>query len=91
MINTDYLDIDEQNKTIQFKSGEWQINKNLIIPKGYTFKINSGTVVDLVENSSIKSYSPIIFLGLKDSPIQIISSDKTGEGLLVSQVNSVLR
>ena len=89
LINTDYLDIDEQNKTIQFKSGEWQINKNLTIPKGYIFKINSGTIVDLVENSSIRSYSPIMFLGLKDSPVQIISSDKTGEGLLVSQVNSV--
>jgi len=59
------------------------LNKKLIIPKGYTFKVRSGTKIDLINNASILSYSPINFIGNSDNPILVQSSDTTGQGILI--------
>ena len=42
-----------------------------------------GTVIDLLNNSKIISYSHLYFKGSNKYPVKIISTDSTGEGLLL--------
>ena len=57
------------------------IEKNIIIPKGFKIVINQGQKIDLINNSSIISYSPWICNGSKDSVITIFSSDSSAKGI----------
>ena len=59
------------------------MNKSLIIPKGYTFSAEGGTNIDLIDSAMILSYSKMQFLGNEKNPINIFSSDKTGQGIAV--------
>ena len=72
----------EKNE-ITFKKGNWKIDKDLIIPKDHTLVAKAGVNIDLVDSAMILSYSPIVFLGLENYPINIISSDSSGQGITV--------
>ena len=78
-----FLKIDSLNKTIKIKSGEWELKNNLIIPKDYIFIAESSTSLDFIDSSLIISYSPLRFEGNLDQPINLISSDSTGKGIIV--------
>ena len=45
--------------------------------------IKSGTIIDLVNNSGLIYHTDIQFLGTKEEPIRVISSDNTGKGISV--------
>jgi len=79
--NFEFLEMDEQSKTIRIKEGYWSLNESLIIPEGFSVFCNAGTTLNLINSATILSYSPLRFNGDKESPIEIISSDKTGEGI----------
>ena len=64
------------------------INKKIIIPKGYVVKANPGTILNLTDSSFIISKSPFFFNGLEDNLIKVISSDQTGKGLFLYQTDS---
>lgn len=78
----------EGNK-IFFKQGNWKLTEQLIIPKGYEVIIPIGTKIDLLNRSSILSYSKVTAIGTKDNPIEINSSDKSGEGIVVLNANGM--
>ncbi len=86
----DFIYVDESGKRIILKNGIWELNDSLIIPEGFTFVINGDepTVLDLKNNSSIISYSPLQFCGSEDYPVTITSSDLTGFGLAVMNAES---
>ena len=89
-----FLDFDENQKTITCKPGEWQIEKALIIPPGYTFCIYAGSRIDLkTYKGQIISFSPLLVLGSAEQPVEFFSSTKRGRGLLVlnTQDTSLLR
>ena len=79
----DFISVDEVNKWIAVKSGKWTLYRDLIVPKGYVFRIGPGTELDIKESAQIISYSPLWFKGDKDNPIVITSSDKSGNGMVV--------
>ena len=79
----DILEINEETKLIFIKEGIWNLNESIRIPPGYTVFCKSGTIINLIEEAMIISYSPISFSGTMTAPIKIISSDKTGQGLTV--------
>lgn len=89
MRNTSSLDsnesimIDEAKKQIRFNQQKIQINSPLIIPANYTFSIDPGTAIDIIEGGLIISYSPLLFKGTETNPIRFFSSDLKGQGLLV--------
>lgn len=83
-----FLKINSLNKTISFKEGFWNLNKDLIIPSGYTFEIKEGTFINLQNEALIVSYSPIKFIGSELNPIILESKDSTGQGLVVIDANS---
>jgi hypothetical protein len=83
-----FLETNEQEKKITCKLGNWEIDRTLIVPKGYTFQINAGSTIDLTETfSKIISFSPIRFIGAPNLPVRILSKEKKGRGILV--MNSV--
>jgi len=83
----DFLSVDEENKIIKFKAGEFIIDGNLIFPEGYTVMSGEGCKLDLINSAIILSYSTIRFIGTTDNPIEIQSSDSTGQGIVIINVD----
>jgi hypothetical protein len=79
----EFLEVNFEDKEIIFKEGLWKIKENLIIPKGFTLIARPGTILDLTNNSTILSYSNLKFIGSQESPVKVITSDNTGEGIIV--------
>ncbi len=79
----DFVDIDSLKRKITFRKEYIKITRDMIIPEGYEVYVDHGTRIDLVESSSIISYSSLRMYGLEESPILIYSSDSTGQGICV--------
>ena len=79
----DFIRVSETEKEIFIQEGSWEINKNLIIPEGYTVVCGPKTEIDLVGSSFILSYSPFKLLGVEANPVVFKSSDQTGQGILI--------
>jgi hypothetical protein len=62
------------------------LEESLIIPEGYKVYSKEGTTIDLTNGATILSYSGLQLIGTKNNPIKIISSDGTGQGLSVFNV-----
>lgn len=67
--------------------GKHTISSDLIIPKGVTLIINTGTRFDLIKNAGIISYSPVQINGTAASPIKFYSSDSTSSGVSLILAN----
>lgn len=78
-----FLSVDEANKKINMKPGNFQISRDLVIPKGYSFVVRGPATIDLINSASIFSYSAVKFIGSQENPILITSSDSTGQGIAV--------
>ena len=72
-----------KNDTIIFNTGNYIIDKAIIIPKGYKVIINSNTNVDFINESYILSYSPIYIYGTSNKPVNFFSSDESAKGITV--------
>jgi len=89
-----FLEINEQEKKITCKPGDWEIDRTLIIPKGYVLEIRAGSTINLSESfAKIISFSPIRLIGTRDFPVRIFSKEEKGRGILVmnSKDTSVLK
>jgi len=86
-LNHSLLEVDSSKRTVFFKNRLNKIHQNLIIPEGYTFHIKKGTEIDLLKGSSIISYSKIEFEGDSLVPIVVKSSDYSGKGVSIIDVN----
>ncbi len=80
--NRKELIVDQEKKEITFLDSV-TINSPLIIPSGFVLKAKAGTKIDIIEGGKIVSNSPLKFIGTKKDPIQIYSSDKKGQGMIV--------
>ena len=78
-----FVNVDSVTKIISIKAGYWELSDNLVIPEGYIFKLNPNTILNQIKSSLIISYSPLLFIGTKEQPINIFSSDSTGRGIAV--------
>lgn len=89
----DFLETDLAKKEVKVMPGIWRIEKNLIVPSGFTLKIGSGVSLDLLNSSLIFLQGPINITGTRPDPVIINSSDGTGQGLVVigAQQNSLIR
>ena len=61
--------------------------EKIIIQKGFTIEINKGQEIDIINNASILSYSPINFKGTLKNEILIYSTDTSGQGIHIIQNN----
>jgi hypothetical protein len=79
----DFLVADDSARAIFVKPGTWTLDRSLILPAGVRVIATSGTRLNLSASSRILSYSPLQFIGSKDQPIVVQSTDSTGQGLVV--------
>lgn len=75
--------ITEQNDTLYFKKQKSVISENLIIPANKIVVIQPNSTIDLINSAKIVSYSPLLI-----SSSTILSSDKTGQGIIVLNTNN---
>ena len=79
----DFIVEEKGSNILRIPSGEWTIDRELVIPRGKEFVIDPGTKIDIVKDGQIICKSPFNCLGNEDEPIIISSSDSTGRGILV--------
>lgn len=89
----EFLSRDEQNKVIRIKEGQWIVQEDVVIPKGYRLVAGPGTRIQLTRQAKILSYSPLEFQGTPDHPVRIDSEDYSGQGIVVigAEQQSVLQ
>lgn len=80
--NLEYLRVDDGSKEIHITQS-FSLSSPLLFPENYLVRAEPGVVINILEGGKIISHSPILFKGSKERPIQIISEDKKGQGLLV--------
>jgi hypothetical protein len=78
-----FVETDEKGKTIRLKEGTWTIDRDLVLPAGYTVVADGGVTLDLVSTAMVLSRSPLTLNGTAERPVVVRSSDETGEGLIV--------
>jgi len=82
-----FATIDTITKTIQFKKGAFSTSETLRFPANYNIEIEPGFTLDLTDNASLISKSPIIAKGTATDPISFTSVDKTGGGLFITDAH----
>ena len=78
-----FLKTNEDSKNINIIPGKWTVNKTIVFPAGYTIKCYGDVELNLINFSSIISYSPLYFSGTRSNAILIHSDDNTGQGIIV--------
>ena len=78
-----FIQADEARKIITIRDGDWTLDQDLVLPRGYRVVANEGVRLNLVNSAQILSYSPLSFLGTDENPIVIDSTDQTGQGIAV--------
>ena len=73
------------NNELVFKTGQYQIDQPVIIPKGYRVVFNAGTTIDFIESAMFISYSPVFANGTINQPVTITSSDFSANAFTVLQ------
>ena len=79
----EFLTINIEDSTVTSQKEQWLIDHNLILRKGYSLHVPEGTVIDLTDGAAIIAYGPVHFEGTSRAPIRMVSSDSTGQGLVV--------
>jgi hypothetical protein len=81
-----FVKVNLRDKEIRISRGNYEISEDIIVPRGFTFILEPGTELNLINGSLILSYSQVIFNGTSDNPVVIYSADGTGQGLTVLEV-----
>lgn len=88
----DYFSTGPEN-SLYLKEKMVTVNKPVIVPAGFKVILREGEQINLVNNAMIISYSPVMIEGRPDNPVEIRSSDGTGNGFTVLQAKgkSIIR
>lgn len=68
---------DFSNNILTLKSGEYTVDKDLIIPKFSSFIIEPGTKIKIAEDKAVFSYSPLEIEGTAAKPVIVEALDKS--------------
>lgn len=80
----------QNGETVSFDGRNIKLNQMLFIPKGKRLVLEAGQTIDLSNGASIICRDAVEFNGTKSEPVKIISSDGTGDGVVVLQANKGL-
>ena len=83
--------MDETAREILIRSGKWELDRSVIIPKGYKVIARAGTLLNLSNSATILTYSPVELIGSEENPIVIQSLDATGQGLVIMNAKQPLK
>ena len=63
------------SETLLLKSGEYEIDKSIVVPRGGSLRIEPGVTLKFAVGRSLISYRPIIAKGTKENHIRFVSQD----------------
>ncbi|MEM9548064.1 MAG: hypothetical protein AAGA77_18935 [Bacteroidota bacterium] len=66
---------------VTIHAGNHAINQPMIIPKGYSLRLEGGVTMDITNKAYLLVYGALFATGSKDSPIFITSSDQSAQGI----------
>jgi hypothetical protein len=78
-----FVMVDAKRRVISVKPGQWVLKESLVIPAGYTMRVSPATRLDLQAKALIVSYGALEWLGAEEAPVELTSSDGTGQGLVL--------
>ena len=67
----------KKNKALVIKKGEYDLKRDLIVPRGHVLIIEAGTKIRLAESVKIISFSPVYFDGSEEQKIIIQGSERS--------------
>lgn len=82
----DLFEVNDSTHIVHFKTGEHIRTEDILIPVGYEVRVDGGTRIDLKQGAKFISKSKLLFYGREDAPIELTSSDGTGQGLTLLQI-----
>jgi hypothetical protein len=82
--NSSDLVIDRAKKSIIFNKNLVTIESNLHIPKNFVLLGHPGLTINLLKGASIFSDSAMKFIGSKNDPIIVTSTDQDGGGIFIA-------
>lgn len=84
-----FLKTDTINNILTFKSGDWTLDKDLIIPFGFKINCENNFNLNMTDSSMILSYSPFEIDGNYNSVINFYSSDSSSMGISLINVKTL--
>ncbi|NPD44538.1 right-handed parallel beta-helix repeat-containing protein [Lentimicrobium sp. S6] len=67
--------------------GIHELTSKVLVPKGKVVVFEAGAQVNILNEGTIISHSPVYMLGTKEQPIKIYSTDTTANAFIVLQAN----
>jgi hypothetical protein len=67
----------------EIQPGTWAVEETLVVPPGLVLRAGPGVRLDLRSGAKIVSRSPLEWRGEAGAPVEVFSSDATGQGLVV--------
>ncbi len=78
-----FVQVDEAARMVRFTPGAWTIDRDLVIPAGYTVEAVSPLKLMLVNGAELVSRSPLRWTGQDEMPIVVTSPDSSSLGVHV--------
>jgi hypothetical protein len=83
-----FLAAGRDGTTLELRPGTWRVASDLVVPAGRILRASPGTRIDLVNGARIVSRSPLEWLGSAEAPVELVSNDGSGRGLVVLQAGA---
>ncbi len=80
-----FVAVDIAAGTATIAAGSWVLAEDFIAPPGLVLRAGPGTRLDLQHGAKIISRSPLDWRASAERPIEVFSSDATGQGVIVLQ------
>jgi len=71
--------------TLIIPEGEWQVNSNIIIPKGFQLQIDAGAKLFFGKNNLLLVNGAVKLRGTKEKPVVLTSKGETWQGMTVME------
>ena len=81
-----FLIINDSVAEIELMPGLHTLERDLIVPAGYTFKAGVGAHLILNNQAKVISYSKLQWIAEAENPMQVTSADGTGQGVILMHV-----
>jgi hypothetical protein len=86
-----FVEVDEAARTVRIQQGAWTVDRDLVIPAGYTVEAAAPLKLSLVNGAEIVSRSPLRWLGQDERPIIVTSPDSSSRGMHVIGASGLSR
>jgi len=86
-----FVEVDEAARTVRIQQGAWTVDRDLVIPAGYTVEAAAPLKLSLVNGAEIVSRSSLLWIGTDERPIIVTSPDSSSRGVHVIEATGLSR